>query len=62
MSRRAGQVVSRQELLQHVWGVSPSNATRAVDVAIAGLRQKLERDPAAPAIIVSIKGAGYRWG
>lgn len=59
MSRRAGQVVSRQELLLHVWGVSPSNATRAVDVAIAGLRQKLERDPA---VIVSIKGAGYRWG
>jgi len=62
MSRRAGQVVSRHELLEHVWGVSPNNETRAVDVAIAGLRQKLERDPAAPAIIVSIKGAGYRWG
>jgi DNA-binding response OmpR family regulator len=62
MARRAGQVVSRQELLEHVWGVSPSNETRAVDVAIAGLRQKLERDPSAPVIIVSIKGAGYRWG
>lgn len=62
MSRRAGQVVSRQELLEHVWGVSPHSETRAVDVAIAGLRHKLERDPAEPAIIVSIKGAGYRWG
>jgi DNA-binding response OmpR family regulator len=62
LARRAGQVVSRAELLEHVWGVSPHNATRAVDVAIAGLRQKLERDPAAPAIIVSVKGAGYRWG
>jgi DNA-binding response OmpR family regulator len=62
LARRAGQVVTRGELLEHVWGVSPHNATRAVDVAIAGLRQKLERDPAAPAIIVSVKGAGYKWG
>ena len=35
--------------------------TRAVDVAIAVLRKKLEADPAAPAIIVSVKGAGYAW-
>jgi DNA-binding response OmpR family regulator len=62
LARRAGQVVSRGELLEHVWGVSPRNETRAVDVAIAELRKKLERDPAAPAIIVSVKGAGYRWG
>lgn len=62
LSRRAGQVVSRQELLEHVWRVSPRSETRAVDVAIAMLRKKLERDPGAPAIIVSIKGAGYRWG
>ena len=61
LSRRAGQVVSRHELLEHVWGVSPHNETRAVDVAIAALRQKLERDPAEPTIIISIKGAGYRW-
>lgn len=62
LARRTGQVVSRGELLEHVWGVSPRNETRAVDVAIAELRKKLERDPAAPAIITSIKGAGYRWG
>jgi DNA-binding response OmpR family regulator len=58
--RHAGRVVSRAELLEHVWQVSPNNETRAVDVAIAGLRAKLERDPATPTIIVSIKGAGYR--
>jgi DNA-binding response OmpR family regulator len=62
LSRRAGQVVGRDELLEHVWGVSPRNETRAVDVAIAALRAKLERDTAAPAIIVSVKGIGYRWG
>lgn len=62
LARHAGRVVERGELLEHVWRVSPGNATRAVDVAIAGLRAKVERDPAAPAIIVSVKGVGYRWG
>ena len=57
----AGQVVSREDLLAHVWRVAPGNATRAVDVAIVGLRQKLERDPAEPRIIVSVRGVGYRW-
>jgi two-component system OmpR family response regulator len=60
--RHAGHVVSRSDLLQHVWRVAAGLETRAVDVAIAGLRAKLERDPAAPAIIISVRGAGYRWG
>ena len=60
--RHIGQVVSRAELLQNVWRVAAGSETRAVDVAIAGLRQKLERDPAEPQIIVSVRGAGYRWG
>jgi DNA-binding response OmpR family regulator len=55
------RVVSRAELLQHVWGVSPDNTTRAVDVAISALRAKLERDPRSPVIIRSKKNAGYRW-
>jgi DNA-binding response OmpR family regulator len=62
LSARPGQITSRGELLQHVWRVSPASETRAVDVAIATLRGKLERDPAEPAIIVSVRGAGYRWG
>ncbi len=60
--RHAGQVVSRADLLRHVWRVSPGNETRAVDVAIVGLRSKLEQDPEQPTIIVSIRGVGYRWG
>jgi DNA-binding response OmpR family regulator len=56
------RIVSRAELLQHVWGVSPDNTTRAVDVAISALRAKLERNPRSPAIIRSKKNAGYRWG
>ena len=61
-SRHAGQVISRAELLQNVWRVAAGSETRAVDVAIAGLRQKIERDPASPTIVVSVRGAGYRWG
>jgi len=62
LAGHAGHVVSRAELLQQVWRVSAGNETRAVDVAIAALRAKLERDPANPAMIVSVRGAGYRWG
>jgi DNA-binding response OmpR family regulator len=62
LAHRPRQVVSREDLLEHVWKLSPRTATRAVDVAIAALRGKLERDPAAPAILVTVKGAGYRWG
>jgi DNA-binding response OmpR family regulator len=62
LTRHAGQIVSRGELLQNVWRVAAGNETRAVDVAIAGLRQKIERDPGEPRIIISVRGAGYRWG
>jgi len=61
LATRAGQVVSRAELLQHVWRVAAGSNTRAVDVAISELRAKLERDPTAPEIITSVRGAGYRW-
>ncbi|MGE3768014.1 MAG: response regulator transcription factor [Kofleriaceae bacterium] len=61
LSRHAGRVVERGELLPLVWLVSPASESRAVDVAIAGLRAKIARDAANPAIIVSIKGVGYRW-
>ena len=62
LARHAGQVVTRAELLQNVWRVAAGNETRAVDVAMVGLRGKLERDPSNPAIILSVRGAGYRWG
>jgi DNA-binding response OmpR family regulator len=60
--QHTGQVVSRAELLQNVWRVAAGNETRAVDVAMVGLRGKLERDPSNPVIIQSIRGQGYRWG
>jgi DNA-binding response OmpR family regulator len=58
--RRNGAVASRIELLQDVWGHSAAVLTRTVDTHIAELRRKLERDPAAPAFILTARKAGYR--
>jgi DNA-binding response OmpR family regulator len=55
------RVVTRAELLERVFGQRGDLQTRAVDMAIAVLRKKLEADPAKPALIVSVKGAGYAW-
>ena len=59
--RHQGRVVSRAELLEQVFGQRGDLQTRAVDMAIAVLRKKLEVDPANPTLIVSVKGAGYAW-
>jgi two-component system response regulator RegX3 len=59
--RHQGRVVSRAELLEQVFGQRGDLQTRAVDMAIAVLRKKLEVDPANPTVIVSVKGAGYAW-
>jgi DNA-binding response OmpR family regulator len=59
--RHQDRVVSRAELLEQVFGRRRDLQTRAVDMAIAVLRKKLEIDPAAPTLIVSVKGAGYAW-
>jgi DNA-binding response OmpR family regulator len=60
--RHKDRVVSRAELLEQVFGQRGDLQTRAVDMAIAVLRKKLETDPARPSVIVSVKGAGYAWG
>jgi DNA-binding response OmpR family regulator len=59
--RHQDRVVSRAELLEQVFGQRGDLQTRAVDMAIAVLRKKLEADPAKPSLIVSVKGAGYAW-
>ena len=58
---RPGTAISRTELLQAVWGYSAQSSTRTVDVHIASLRRKLEKDPVSPQMIVTIKGLGYRF-
>ena len=58
---RHGKVVSRNELLTQVWDYSAESTTRTVDVHIAALRQKLERDPKNPQFIVTVHAQGYRF-
>jgi two-component system OmpR family response regulator len=56
-----GSVVSRSELLEHVWGMSHVPTTRTVDNFIVNLRKYFELDPANPKHFLSVRGAGYRF-
>jgi len=58
---RRGNTVSRQELLEAVWGYQPGVTSRTVDVHIAWLRQKLEARPQSPRHILTVRGTGYRF-
>jgi two-component system alkaline phosphatase synthesis response regulator PhoP len=58
---RKGIVLSRDELLQEVWGYKSIPLTRTVDVHVAWLRQKIEDDPKNPQYIVTVHGQGYRF-
>ena len=56
---RPGVVFSREQLLDYVWGLDRAVTDRTVDVHILRLRQKVEADPASPALIRSVRGFGY---
>jgi DNA-binding response OmpR family regulator len=56
---RPGVVFSREQLLNAVWGQDRAITDRAVDVYVLRLRQKVERDPASPILIHSVRGFGY---
>ena len=58
---RRGVVLSRDELLEKVWGYGATPVTRTVDVHIGSLRQKLENNPARPAHILTVHGLGYKF-
>jgi two-component system alkaline phosphatase synthesis response regulator PhoP len=58
---RKGVVLSRDELLQEVWGYKSIPRTRTVDVHIAWLRKKIEGDPKKPQYVVTVYGQGYRF-
>lgn len=61
--QRKGEVILREDILQDIWGYTPDNmpTTRTIDNHIVKLRQKLEEDPADPKLILSIRGAGYKF-
>jgi two-component system, OmpR family, response regulator RegX3 len=56
-----GHLFNRQELLRAVWGDSAYRDPRAIDVHIRHLREKLERRPEDPTLILTVRGAGYRF-
>jgi two-component system response regulator MtrA len=60
LTRHSGQVLTRDVLLDRIWGYDYLGDSRLVDVAIGRLRAKIEADPAAPDLILTIRGAGYK--
>jgi two-component system alkaline phosphatase synthesis response regulator PhoP len=58
---RPGVAVDREELLRRVWGFDRTKFTRTVDVHVASLRKKLERDPKQPRYLVTVPGTGYKF-
>jgi two-component system alkaline phosphatase synthesis response regulator PhoP len=59
LARHRGQVFSRDQLLEHVWGYDFAGESRTVDVHIRLLREKLERAPSEPVLIQTVRHAGY---
>lgn len=56
-----GEVLDRDTILNRIWGVKYRGTTRTLDQHIARLRKKIEKKPAAPAIITTVHGVGYRF-
>lgn len=61
LAQHRGQVLSRDMILERVWGWEFSGGSRTVDVHVRWLREKIETDPGLPARIVTVRGAGYRF-
>ncbi len=61
LARSPGRVLSREALLEHVWGDSEYRDPRTVDVHIRHLREKLEGEPKDPEYLFTVRGVGYRF-
>ena len=59
--RNRGIVLTRDLILERVWGWDYGGGSRTVDVHVRWLREKIERDPAEPSRIVTVRGVGYRF-
>ncbi|UJW31579.1 response regulator transcription factor [Saccharothrix sp. AJ9571] len=60
LAAAGGDVVTREQLLQRVWGYDYFGDTRLLDVHIRRLRRKVETDPDEPALVLTVRGVGYR--
>ncbi len=61
LAAKPGRVFTRQMLLEALWGDSQYREPRTIDVHVRHLREKLERDPAEPEFILTVRGVGYRF-
>jgi DNA-binding response OmpR family regulator len=61
LASNRGRAFTRQELLQELWGGSEYRDPRTIDVHVRHLREKLERDPKEPQLIVTVRSVGYRF-
>jgi DNA-binding response OmpR family regulator len=61
LARHRGQVLTRDLILERVWGWAFSGGSRTVDVHVRWLREKIENDPTNPVRIVTVRGIGYRF-
>jgi two-component system response regulator RegX3 len=59
--RRKGRLLTREFLIEEVWGADYFGDTRTLDVHIKRLRRKLERDPHEPAHLLTVRGLGYKF-
>jgi DNA-binding response OmpR family regulator len=60
LARNSGRAISRDELLQRVWQLSPRGlATRTIDMHVMRIREKLRDDPENPQIVLTVRGKGY---
>ena len=59
--RNRGKVLTRDQLLEKVWGYDYDGDTRTIDVHIRWLRESIEDDPANPQLIQTVRGVGYRF-
>jgi DNA-binding response OmpR family regulator len=60
LAERPGQVFSRLEIMEELWQSEFQGDVRACDVHISNLRQKIERDPQEPELVLTVRGVGYR--
>ncbi|NMC80873.1 MAG: winged helix-turn-helix domain-containing protein, partial [Chloroflexi bacterium] len=61
LAQHKGQVLSRELILERVWGWEYIGDSRTVDVHVRWLREKIEDDPSNPHRIITVRGAGYRF-
>jgi len=61
LMRNAGRVLTRGQLIDRVWGTDYFGDTKTLDVHVKRIRSRIERDPAEPTMLVTVRGLGYRF-